>query len=50
MSEPTKTAIKSILKRNQDKQIDLFDFMDSLMNFMSCEGKKKCWQKFIEIE
>lgn len=44
MSEPTKTAIiKSILKHNQDKQIDLFEFMDSLMNiffFMSCEAKK----------
>lgn len=34
MSEPTKTAIiKSILKHNQDKQIDLYEFMDSLMNF-----------------
>lgn len=43
MSEPTKTAIiKSILKHNQDKQIDLYEFMDSLMNFffMSFEAKK----------
>jgi len=43
MSEPTKTAIiKSILKHNQDKQIDLFEFMDSLMNiFFSCHVKQK---------
>ena len=44
MSEPTKTAIiKSILKHNQDKQIDLFEFMYSLMNFFffSCHVKQK---------
>lgn len=38
MSEPTKTAIiKSILKRNQDKQIDLYEFLDCLF---SCHVKQ----------